>query len=390
MAEGPAVQNDTEQLRRRNRELSILNAIAQALNREVDLSQALNTTLAQVAKFLDLQAGWIWLMSEDSQDSYLAASQDLPSALADNHRLMEGDCYCLRTFREDDLEGAANVNVIECSRLRNLVDGTDGLRYHASIPLYSRNDKKIGVLNVASSDWRELSPDDLRLLYTIGDLLGIAVERARLFQRSAELGAAEERNRLAREIHDTIAQGLSAISLQLESADALLDADADVERVRKAVRQALELTRDNLEEARRSVLDLRATPLEGRSLVEALAVLADEHTSKLGLPTNLEMTGGARPLSARIEAGLYRITQEALTNVVKHAHADHVVLKLAWTSDAVTLSISDDGVGFDTESIPTERYGLTGLSERARLLGASLQLESSPNVGTRVSVSVPL
>ena len=134
-----------------------------------------------------------------------------------------GYCYCLDTYKRGDLEGAANVNVLTCSRLDGLVDGTDGLRYHASIPLYAQ-EKKLGVMNVASPGWRSLSPEDLQLLYTIGDLLSISVERAELFARSTRLGAVEERNRLAREIHDTLAQGLTATALQLESADALLDA----------------------------------------------------------------------------------------------------------------------------------------------------------------------
>ena len=224
MTEQSTSHGDTEQLQRRNRELSILNAIAQALNREVDLNRALQTALAQVAQLLDLDTGWIWLVGDDPRESYLAASQNLPPRLENEPRLMAGDCYCLRTFREGDLEGAANVNVVECSRLYRLVDGTDGLRYHASIPLYAPNNKKLGVLNVASTDWRELSPDDLRLLYTLGDMLSIAIERARLFEQSAQVGAVEERNRLAREIHDTIAQGLTAISLQLESAEALMEA----------------------------------------------------------------------------------------------------------------------------------------------------------------------
>lgn len=101
--------------------------------------------------------------------------QNLPPALVHNPSLMEGDCYCLRTYREGDLEGAANVNVVTCSRIKNLVDGTDGLRYHASIPLYASDNTRLGVLNVASEDWRELSAEDLRLLYTVGDLLSIAV-----------------------------------------------------------------------------------------------------------------------------------------------------------------------------------------------------------------------
>jgi two-component system NarL family sensor kinase len=125
------------QLRRRNYELSVLNEISQALNGSVDLDQALHTALAQVAKLLDLQTGWVWLLDEETEQSYLAASQNLPPVLVKNPRKMEGSCYCLRTYRAGDLEGAANVNVVTCSRLEGLVDGTDGLQYHSSIPLYA-------------------------------------------------------------------------------------------------------------------------------------------------------------------------------------------------------------------------------------------------------------
>jgi two-component system NarL family sensor kinase len=302
---------------------------------------------------------------------------------------MEGSCYCLDTYRAGDLGGAANVNVVTCSRLKALVDGTDGLRYHASIPLYAHG-RKLGVLNVASADWRQLSPDDLQLLYTVGDLMSIAVERARLFARSAEFGAAEERNRLAREIHDTLAQGLAAIALQLETADALLETSADAERARQSVRQALALTRANLEEARRSVLDLRAALLEGRTLAEALASLADEWASKARFQVHFEATGGPRPLPLRVEASLYRIAQEALTNVARHAGAAHVAVQLVTIPDQVQLVVEDDGRGFDAAHIPDGRYGLIGLNERVKLLGGSLRLESRPGAGTRVEVTIPL
>jgi two-component system, NarL family, sensor kinase len=105
MADKQALTSNTEQLRRRNRELSILNAIAQALNREVELTQALHTALAQVTELLGLHTGWIWLLSEETGQSYLAAAQNLPPRLMNTPRLMEGDCYCLRTYREGDLEG---------------------------------------------------------------------------------------------------------------------------------------------------------------------------------------------------------------------------------------------------------------------------------------------
>ena len=208
MSTEPLSHLETEQLRRRNRELAILNSIAEALNHEVDLTRALQTVLDQVGALFDLTTGWVWLIHDKTGESYLAASRNLPPGLAEDPQLMEGDCYCLRTYRQGDLEGAANVNVVRCSRLSGLVSGTDGLRHHASIPLYSSSQKHLGVLNVASQEWRQLSDDDLKILYTVGDLLSIAIERANLFERSIELGAVEERNRLAREMHDTLAQGL--------------------------------------------------------------------------------------------------------------------------------------------------------------------------------------
>ena len=387
MPKKPTIVSDPDELRRRNRELSILNTIAEALNREVDLDQALRAVLAQVANLLDLRTGWIWLLHEETGESYLAAAQNLPPALAKAPQRMEGSCYCLDTYRAGDLNGAANVNVVTCSRLHKLLDGTDGLRYHASIPLYAQ-DKKLGVLNVASSDWRELSSNDLRLLHTVGDLLSIAVERARLFAKSSHLGAVEERNRLAREIHDTLAQELTAIALKLESADALLEAGADLERIRQTTQQALVLTRVSLEEARRSVLDLRAAPLEGRNLAEALSALVEDWSSKHGRSIKFDVTGRKYPLPVRIEVGLYRIAQEALNNIAQHAQAQHVNLQLIITPNQTYLSIEDDGQGFDPGHVPPGHFGLMGLNERVKLLGGNLRVESSPGAGTRIEVTV--
>src|SRR5919112_3629858 len=380
-----------EDLERRNHELSVLNEIARELNRSVELGEALGFTLSQVAELLGLRTAWIWLMDDSCPDPYLAAARNLPPALADDPRRMDGSgyCYCLDTYKNGDLEGAANVNVLTCTRLKGLVDGTGGLRYHASIPLYA-GEKKLGVMNVASPQWRGLSSEDLQLLYTVGDLLSIAVERARLYARSTRLGAVEERNRLAREIHDTLAQGLTATTLQLESADAMLDAGSPAERAREPLRRALSLTQSTLEEARRSVLDLRAAPLEGRSISEALEVLIGRWETETGIDAHYATVNGARPLPPRIEVALYRICQEALANVARHAGAGHVDVRLVATPEQVRLVVADDGRGFDASDVPAERHGLVGMNERARMLGGSLEVRSSPGAGTRVEVTVAL
>ncbi len=257
-------------LAKRNRELAILNTIAEALNREIRLGPALEATLAHVVDLCSLRTGWIWLLDEQGEPS-LAAIRHLPPALADNPERMRGTCYCLDTYRAGGLEQAANISVITCSRLKGLIDGTDGLRYHASIPLGGHG-RRWGVLNVASTDWHGMTDDDLRLLYTIGDLLSIAIERSRLFAQSAAIGALEERNRLARDIHDTITRSLAAIHIQLEIAQQELAHHTDAEQARNAIDQALKLSQASLDAAYRSIQELHMTPLPG----SAATKLVDE------------------------------------------------------------------------------------------------------------------
>jgi two-component system NarL family sensor kinase len=373
-------------LTRHNFELSILNTIAEALNRTPDLDQILHVTLSKLAELLDLHTAWIWLLRENG-DSYLAASQNLPPALAERPERMEGWCYCLDTYRSGDLEGAANINVITCSRLEFLTN-TDGLRYHTSIPLYA-DEKQLGVLNVASKDWRELSAEDLRLLHTAGDMLGVAIERARLYHRSRTLGVLEERNRLAREIHDTLAQGLTGIAMNLETADALFESGDETGRYQTFLQNAIRLTRTTLEEARRSVLDLRAAPLEGYSLSEALNNLAEPYRREQRIHIIVSATGKHLPIPARIEVGLYRIAQEALANALHHARPSTVNIRLKLARDFVELVVEDDGGGFALESIPEGRFGLVGMNERSRLLGGDLVIQSALGNGTRITARIP-
>src|SRR5690606_35329438 len=127
--------NETEQLRARNRELSILNTIAEALNHQVDLSQALNTALRHIVALFNLQTGWVWLLHETTGDPYLAAALNLPAGLAADPRRMEGTryCYCLDHYRHGNMEEAANISIVTCTRLRDLISGTAGLRNHASV-----------------------------------------------------------------------------------------------------------------------------------------------------------------------------------------------------------------------------------------------------------------
>ena len=396
------VQQETTALLRGNPDLAVLYAIAGYLNHQVDVREALQEILARVTELLHLQTGWVWLLNEQGVPA-LAASQALPPYLANHHERMMGSCVCLDTFLNGTLEGAANIDVLRCSRLKNAERDSDpsslGLRFHASIPIYAGH-TPLGVLNVASEDWRELQPQELQLLHIISDQIGLAMQRARLSadhtRAAARLATIEERNRLARDIHDTLAQGLAAITLQLEAADAL--AESRPQRAHEAVQRALSLARTNLDEARRSVMDLRAAPLQEHALPEALTLLV-ANTEDAGLTIDYTYTPRTHfpVLPARIEAGLYRVVQEALTNIRKHAQAEHVEMTLRFCDDAgcegeeVQVTIQDDGRGFDPDTVPHDEshFGLLGMSERVKLLGGYMGLQSTLGSGTYVVVSIP-
>jgi two-component system NarL family sensor kinase len=305
-------------------------------------------------------------------------------------------CWCIDAFRDGELK-PTNIDVMECSRLQPAFRSKSaamaaGLRYHASIPLYFQ-DKPLGIMNVTGPEWRHLSPDELRLLSTVAYQVGIAVERARLAENATRLARAEERARIAREIHDTLAQGLTGIALNVEGA--LKRMDSRPEQARELLERALAMARQNLEEARRSVLDLRTTPLAGKPLAEALAGLARDFTSGTGIPVSVHTSAELHELPLRTEAELFRIAQEALTNVRKHAHARRVELSLSRSRTALVLTIHDDGRGFLTLTpTPTRTlssgHGVIGMRERARLLGGQLRISSMPGGGTRVVARVPL
>jgi two-component system NarL family sensor kinase len=395
-------EQEQTSLLRGNRDLAILYDIAGYLNREVDVHEALQEVLGRVTALLGLTTGWVWLLNEQAEP-YLAASRALPPYLADHPHRMTGSCICLDTFISGSMEQAANVDVLRCSRLKNAEREGDpsalGLRFHASVPIYAGT-RPLGVLNVASEDWRELQPQELQLLHIISDQIGLAMQRARLSAQhtraAARLATTEERNRLAREIHDTLAQGLAAISLQLETADALAETKPD--RAHAAIQRALSLARSNLEEARRSVMDLRAAPLQKHTLPEALEALTVELREQ-GENAPPVVRYSSSPLQhfpalpARVEAGVYRIAQEGLANACKHAAAQEVSIILSADEHRVTLGIEDDGLGFDVEEVTgmgrDGHFGLTGMIERVKLLGGKICIESEPGSGTAIFVAIP-
>lgn len=211
--------------------------------------------------------------------------------------------------------------------------------------------------------------------------------QARLLAQARKAGRLDERRRLAREIHDTLAQDLVALITQLRAADGTAD---DAER-RRRLGLAADLAAHALAEARRSVRALRPGPLTGSRLPEALASLAARWRETGGVTCAFEVTGTPRRLVAAVETTLFRVAQEALSNVARHARASRVGITLSYLDDTVLLDVRDDGVGFDPDAVGTEGgFGLGTMRQRVRGVGGTLSVESAPGEGTAVAAAVPL
>jgi len=222
--------------------------------------------------------------------------------------------------------------------------------------------------------------------------------QSQLLTQAREAGAGDERQRMAREIHDTLAQGLTGIITQLEAAQ---QTARDAERERR-IDNAKGLARDSLAEARRSVQALRPQALEDSRLPEALAAEVTRWSATSGVAAEVETTGEARALHPEVEVTLLRVAQEALANVAKHAGASRAGVTLSYMEDVVTLDVRDDGVGFTPKangdqgaageaggSPPQGGFGLIAMRQRVSRLAGQLEIESEPGAGTAVSASLP-
>lgn len=217
----------------------------------------------------------------------------------------------------------------------------------------------------------------------------LAEERRRAIQ-ARELAVLAERNRLSREIHDTLAQGFTGIVLQLEAAEEAFTQDSRAALAHLA--RARALARESLAEARRSVWNLRPGSLDGRSLAQAIvAELAK--LEETGIETRIEVAGQAEDLDPEEESALLRVCQEALANLRDHAAAHRAAVRLEVTADRVTLAVEDDGRGFDPEALPAtgslRGFGLLGMRERIEALGGTLTVDSAPGRRTRVRADIP-
>jgi signal transduction histidine kinase len=262
------------------------------------------------------------------------------------------------------------------------------MRSFLGVPIVSRNGV-IGAFYLTEKEGGdEFDETDQEMIEMLAAHAAIAIENARLYEQSRELSIVEERNRLARELHDAVTQKLFGLVLSAEAAAMLLERDAD--EAQEEVRRLQALAQEALDELRSLVFELRPASVEDEGLATALRKHVDVLRRVERREIGLELSGNSRG-TPEVEREVLRIAQEALQNALRHARAETIEMRLESDSGRLRLAISDDGVGFEpaAPALRSRRLGLTSMEERAEAIGATLRIESRPGAGTTIELEVP-
>jgi two-component system, NarL family, sensor histidine kinase DevS len=362
------------------RQLESLNEIGNALAAELELGTLLGLVARRLKELVDARLVLIALPDGDAlkvvaaegESSYGVVGMELEFGGSKAGRVLERG----RSERVDSVLEDPEVDQQAARRL-----GAHSALY---VPLVARG-RGIGVViaHDRSGPRPTFTDDDLRLAETLAARAAVAVELSERVSRDAvrRVVAAQEleRKRLARELHDETGQALTSILLGLKP---LEERGADVAAVR-------ELVVSTLQDVRRLAVELRPSALDDFGLVAALERLVDTFGEQTGIAVDMEARLGDARLAGEVETALYRIVQEALTNVVKHAGATHVSVVLTRKGDTVAAVVEDDGQGFDSDTTREEGLGLAGMRERVEIVGGRLRIESAPGSGTTLAAEVP-
>jgi len=416
----------TDELQRQTRKLSTLNTLASTIGQSLDLSEILSTALDEVLELMGLGAGWINVQDEHEEKIRIVASRGLPeeAALAHSHCLWNEDIctHVLESGRAqvfhngedrplDKPSAVGPLNGVEplgtglCPAAGYLQE--DGLILHACVPLKSK-DLVLGVMSVAgvaTSDLWMFTEDSLDTLTAIGRQIGIAIENASLYEElrqkevlrrqllEREITLREqERKRIARDLHDQTGQRLTSMIMMLS----LLEEAVPAPEVQARVRDLRDTAAQVLKEVRDLALHLRPSLLDDLGLLAALRHYLKHYQNRYRLIVDFQTLGlDGKRLPPDVETSLFRITQQALTNVARHAQAHSVTVLLEHRGTSVQLIVEDNGKGFDLAQVMDSRphegnLGLYCMRERASLIGGTLTIESTPGRGTAVFVRIPV
>ncbi|HSJ57558.1 MAG TPA: GAF domain-containing protein [Anaerolineae bacterium] len=383
----------------RTRELATLNTIAAQVSHSLDLSEILNSALEEVIEAMGMDGGQAFRLDEEAGTLVPIAWRGLPAQ--DDH------CYPAPAAvpLAGSLAGRAAAEgrpVVHDLSLRTVgagkaphqeetgpfadLDDGGALALAVSIPLIAQG-RPVGAINLGSCTHRPVTAEEMSLLASIGQQIGVAVENARLYEQAQQLAVMKERNRLARDLHDSVTQALYGVSLYAEAAARQLSRGS-VDLAAQHLNDIRATAQESLREMRLLIFELRLPVLQSEGLAAAIQTRLEAVESRVGLETSFHYDGNGH-LSPEVEDGLYRIAQEALNNALKHAQAHSVAVQLCHEGGTAILEITDDGLGFDRAAATGRAgFGLQTMEERAARLGGRLTIDSTPGQGTRVRVEV--
>jgi PAS domain S-box-containing protein len=373
-----------EALQKAYNEISALYNVASVASASLDLDTILERSLDRVLATMKSDKGVIHLFDETEKTLRLAAQQGIPpNMIAQIDPVMPGSGLMGWVF--DHGTPLMIPNLANDPRAPQAVR-TNGLLTYVGVPMRAKG-KVLGVFSVFGEAGHQLYMEEMTLLASIADQVGVAVEHAWLYQQAEQLAVMEERERLARDLHDSVTQSLYCLTLFAEAGRRLIKS-GDLERAESYLARLADTAQDALKEMRLLVYELRPPPLEREGLVGAIQQRLGAVERRVGVKAHLLVDDAVR-LPAPVEEGLYRIVQEALNNALKHAMATSVTVRIHVAEEHVELEVVDDGIGFDPAAAgKMSGMGLANMQERAKRLGGALQVVSAPGKGTKVIVSV--
>ncbi len=380
------VRQRTHELETRNRELAVLNSLATRISQSLNLGELLRVTLERVLSLVGASAGAVYLLDQSGDDLVLELEMGTTPWLAEIAARVPRGQGCVG-------KAAAEARTI-CSGREGPSDPSGGQPTCGPticVPLMSKG-KVLGVMTIRAADEAGLPLQEVDMLEAIAGQVGVAVENAKLFEQVQQLAVLEERDRIAREMHDGLAQILGYLNLRIRAAEDML-ARKDESALRAELQHVVTVTQEAYADVRESILGLRTSITLEQDLLCTLREYLRKFQQHSGITTELVVESETRiTLTPAAEVQLIRIIQEALTNVRKHARATRACVRVRTQDGWAEVSISDDGRGFDLELSAARdgHFGLQTMKERAESVGGTFEVVTAPGKGTTVQVRLPL
>ncbi len=362
--------------------ITLLKEIAELLNEETEMIPMLKGALSKFLHGTKFKTGWIFFIAEKGK-SQLVAHEQLPEALKYNdcQHLKKGGCWCVSKYRNKQLKKASNI--IECQRIENAIEAQfgdhAGITHHATVPLQSGGER-FGLLNVAKPNTISYTEEELELLESVAFQLGSAIKRIYLTKQEQDMALVKERNRLARDLHDSVNQLLFSVTLTSRAGIEM----TDQQELKDTFRDIQQLTQTALTEMRALIWQLRPKGLES-GLIDAIKSYAEMLNIKL-----IVNVSGVLQFPSRVEETLFRVAQEALNNVRKHAGVGQAEMFINITPTDLLFVVKDEGRGFindPNKKLPS--IGMQSIRDRVNALGGSADWVSEIGKGTELLIRIP-